>query len=258
VNQPELSRLLHEVGAVPAPAADYGAVVRATVARGKVVRAGLLGLAGLALVGALGGAALALSGGGDDSVETATPTASPTQEPTEEPVPTEEPTPTPEPTVVVTTKAPTVAPTVAPPPTPAPTTKAPVVTPTTKSPTPRPRPTSPKPKPFVGPGLSVTLGEASRSGRTVNFSISIRDTDGRVLSALLEYGDGTSTTLTLGSKCGKSSGTDPEPLSISTSKSHTYANSFASGTAVLTVTTGSSCRTTPRETDEDGQAVAFG
>lgn len=249
MNQPELTRLLQEVGAVPAPAADYGAVVRASVARGRLVRTAVLAVVGLAVVGALAAGAVALSGGEDtvEAIATPTPTASPT--PSEEPSPTAEPTapPTAEPTVVPTAP-PTVAPTTpAPPPT---TQPEPTAAPTTKRPT--PRQTTAKPKPFVGNGLVVSLsGPRSTSSQTVTFSISIKDTDGKILSATLEYGDGSSpVSLNLGATCGKRSGTDPEPLSVSTTRQHTYTNS-GSFTAVLRVRTGSSCRPTPQESDDD-------
>lgn len=257
MNQPELARLLQEVGAVPAPAADYGAVVRASVARGRAVRSGILAVAGLAVVGALAAGAIALSGA-DQTVETLprpTPTAEPTPTPTEEPSPTQEPTdeptaePTAEPTVAPTTPAPIAPPTQAPPPTRAP---EPTAAPTTKRPT--PRPTTAKPKPFVAPGLSVSLSGPSTSDQSVTYTVSVRDTDGRVLSAVIEWGDASSSTINLGGSCGKTSGTDPEALSKTQSVTHTYANT-GQFTAVLRVQTGSSCRPTPKESDSDTHVV---
>ena len=249
MTQPELTRLLHEVGAVPAPAADYGATVRAAVARGRLVRTGALVAAGVVVLGVLGGAAVALSGGDDAVVATSSPSPSLAPTPSPTPSPTPEPTvePTPEPTVVVTTQAP--------PPPPPPTTAAPV-RPTARPTTPAPRPTTAAPRPYAGPGLSVTLSAPRQvaDGTAVSFTVSVRDNDGRVLSATVDYGDGTTERISLGSSCGARSGTSPEPLSVSTTRSHRYLGP-GSYTAVLRVQTGSSCRSTPKETDSDGQTV---
>lgn len=250
MTQPELTRLLHEVGAVSAPAADYGAAVRATVARRRLVRTGALVAGGLVVLGVLGGAAAALTGG-DDAVTAADPT--PTLAPTPSEEPTEEPTPTP-------TPEPTPTPTPTPQPTPARTTAPPVVRttapPVVRTTTPAPRVTTAAPRPYAGPGLSVTLSAARQvsDGTAVAFSVSVRDNDGKVLSATIDFGDGTTDRFSLGGTCGSRSGTSPEPLSASTTRSHRYLGP-GSYTARLTVQTGSSCRSTPKETDSDGQTV---
>lgn len=256
MTQPELSRLLHEVGAVPAPAADYGSVVRASVARARLVRTGVLAGAALALVGALVGTAVALSGGGGPDTVAQDPDPTPVVTPSEEPTPTDEPSPTLEPTV---------EPTQEPTPTPAATTPAPVATtpprtaapvetttrPVTSRPSPKPVQTtkSPTPKPYAAKGASVSVSYRVLNSEThrVEVTVTVRDNDGYLLSGTLDWAEGPTESIGAGSTTCGGGGRDPQPSTTTKKFTRNYPDGAEGRQVVARVTTGSSCRDTPRE-----------
>lgn len=243
MTQPELTRLLREIGATAPLPPDYAAQVRASVALGTR-RRGLAAAGGLAAVLLLAGGAVALSTQGGDTVAVATP--SPTASAT--PAATLSPVPLPVTTVTFTPEP--LAPTPAPSGVTAAPTRTPVVSPAPVTAAPSASPVRSPAGTFVGPGLAVSLDGPSTAvaGRPAQFTASLSDTDGLVLSAVIDWGDGSSTTLPGGATCGRSSGTTPEPLERTVGATHTYAFAGSGYTAVLTVRTGSSCRATPRET----------
>lgn len=255
MTQPELSRLLQEVGAVPAPAADYGAVVRASVAKARLVRTGVLTAVGLALGAGLVGSVVALGGAGDgpDSVAQTTTAPTPDQEPTPTVEPTVEPTPTP-------TPEPTLAPT------PDPTTAAPVATqppvtvappvettsrPVTRQPTPRKTTKKPTPAPtYAAKGAGVTVRYRVLDDQThrVEVTVIVQDNDGYLLSGTLDFGDGSSVAIGAGSRTCGGGGTAAQPSSTTKTFTRTYTGGAEGKRVEARVTTGSTCRSTPRET----------
>ncbi|MDP3714251.1 MAG: hypothetical protein Q8R60_17390 [Mycobacteriales bacterium] len=261
MTQPELSRLLHEVGAVPAPAADYGAVVRASVAKARLVRTGVLSGAGLAVGIALIGTAVALAGGGGpDTVAQSTPEPVPVVTPSEEPTPTEEPSPTAEPTVeptptpTATTPTPAAPVVTQPPRTAAPveTTTRPTDRPTTTRPSPKPVQTtkSPTPKPYAAKGASVSVSYRVLDSQThrVEVTVTVRDNDGYLLSGTLDWDDESSAeSIGAGSTTCGGGGREAQPSTTTKTFTRTYTGGAEGKQVVARVTTGSSCRDTPRE-----------
>lgn len=261
MTQPELSRLLHEVGAVPAPAADYGAVVRASVAKARLVRTGVLAGAAVLLGGVLVGTAVALSGGdGPDTVAQRTPDPVPVVTPSEEPTPTVEPTgeptleptPTPTPTPVVTTAPTTPVPVTQPPRTAAPveTTTRPTARPTTSRPKPVQTTKSPTPKPYAAKGASVSVTYRVLDSQThrVEVTVTVRDNDGYLLSGTLDWDDGRPVeSIGAGSTTCGGGGRDAQPSTTTKRFTRTYTGGAEGKQVVARVTTGSTCRDTPRE-----------
>lgn len=259
MTQPELSRLLHEVGAVPAPAADYGTVVRASVAKARLVRTGVLAGAGLAVGIALIGAAAALvGGGGPDTVAQGTPEPVPVVTPSEEPTPTVEPTeaptlePTPTPTPAPTTASTTPVPVVTQPPRtadPVETTIRPTARPTTTRPKPVQTTKSPTPKPYAAKGASVSVSYRVLDSQThrVEVTVTVRDNDGYLLSGTLDWAEGPTESIGAGSTTCGGGGRDAQPSTTTKRFTRNYPDGAEGKRVVARVTTGSSCRDTPRE-----------
>ncbi len=106
--------------------------------------------------------------------------------------------------------------------------------------------TQPKP----GPGLTASLEPpaAAQAGRATRLQAHVTDTDGNIISARVEYGDGQSRSINGAStSCSGPQGpyrAQPSDETLTFDVTYAKAGTY---TAVLTVTTGGGCQATPQE-----------